>query len=65
MFDWDEFRQYDDEMHRPEHHMVMQAFNEWLAGNDLFVDGNPSSAEMSFYLNMFKAGWIASQLLSK
>jgi hypothetical protein len=55
MFSWEEFREYQEEMHRPEKSMIRSAFNQWLDGNDLF-EHDPSKTEMSFYYGMFRAG---------
>lgn len=61
--DWDEYKEYDKSLTRLEKKILEKHFNFYVEGNDCF--NYLSKPEMEQMFDVFKSGWIFSQISIK
>jgi len=64
MFDWDKYRKYP--LSNVEKYVLDKCYVEWLVGNNLVNEmEDMDQPEADLYYEMFKAGWVISQVMSQ
>jgi len=63
LFEWDQFRTYEENMSGVEEKLIENHFNQMSEGNDWGQDGW-SSPEAQFYFSLFRYGWMLGRMFT-